>query len=108
MFPADTGRAGIGFDSGFRRKIVKMEKPTKENEKLSKIITAYADIWADVILNKNLDQHLKGISEDLGLLNKLIDYKDARHLDTVRYYRIANQLFLLQEIVRDKLEKIKS
>ncbi|MET4141754.1 hypothetical protein [Pedobacter sp. UYP1] len=108
MFPADTGRSGIGFDSGFQRKIVKMEEARKETEKLSKIITAYADIWADVMLDKNLDQHLKGISEDLGHLNKLIDYKDARHLNTVRYYRIANQLSLLQEIVRDKLARIKS
>lgn len=85
-----------------------MDEQTEENEKLSKIITAYADIWADVMMDKNLEHHLKGISEDLGYLNKLIDYKDARHHDTIHYYRIVNQLFRLQDIVRDKLARVKS
>lgn len=85
-----------------------MEETKKENEKLQKIIAAYADLWADVLLDKNLGQHLKKISDDLGHLHKLIDHREARHLDTIHYYRIANQLFRLQEIIRDKHARIKT
>lgn len=79
----------------------------KENAILSKIIAVYADIWADVLLDENLDRHLRNISDDLGHLNKLIDYREARGLETVNYYQITIQLFRLQEIVRNKIVRMK-
>ena len=79
------------------------ESSPKERELTSKYITAYADIWADVILNKNLLKHLKSIKIDLAHLNELIDGKEILQENTLPFHRIANQLYRMQDIVQKKL-----
>ncbi|TDO20256.1 hypothetical protein [Pedobacter duraquae] len=75
-----------------------------ENELLSKYMIAYADIWADVLLNKNLNRHLRSIQEDLVHLNELIDGKEQLQQNALPIYRITNQLFRMQDVVRKKVD----
>lgn len=82
------------------------EEALTENQKLNGIIQAYVDIWADVILNKNLAVHLKKIKEDLNHINRVIKRRKTQELDVLSYCRIAYQLFRLQKIVSDKLEEL--
>ena len=72
----------------------------------SKYVTAYADIWADVMLNKNLKRHLNSIRADLAHLNELIDGKETLQQNALPLYRITNQLFRMQDVVRGKLNSI--
>ena len=75
-----------------------------ENELMSKYIIAYADIWADVMLNKNLRRHLRSMQDDLRHLNELIDGKEAMNCNALPLYRITNQLFRMQDVLRAKIE----
>jgi hypothetical protein len=72
-------------------------------EKLDNIIAAYAEMWADVLLDRNLHLHFSRINDDLQYLRQLIDSKDANHPDTLSYHKIADQLIHLKEIVAAKL-----
>lgn len=76
-----------------------------ENEFLSKITAAYADIWGDVLLNKNLLKHLETMDEDLASLNELIDGKETLKQNTLPFYRLANQLFRMRDVVRKKVQQ---
>jgi len=67
---------------------------------------AYADIWADVMLNKNLQRHLKSMQQDLAQLNQLIDGKELLQENALPLYRITNQLFRMQDMLRTKLDVI--
>ena len=80
------------------------ESSTGENELLFKYVVAYADIWADVILNKNLHRHLRSMQDDLKHLNELIDGREALKANALPLYRISNQLFRMQDVVRSKIE----
>jgi len=71
--------------------------------KLDNMIAAYAEIWADVLLDKNLSMHLLNIEDDLRYLNQLIAMKDQDHPHIPIYFSIAEQLKRLQEIVVNKL-----
>jgi hypothetical protein len=85
---------------------MKNDKPAPlERELLSKIMAAYADIWADVILGKNLTAHLILIREDILMLNELIDGKEALQENTLRYYRLVNMLYRMKDVIQDKIEK---
>ncbi|MET1057661.1 MAG: hypothetical protein ABWY16_20265 [Pedobacter sp.] len=78
-------------------------KSTDRKKKLDKLVAAYAEIWADVLLDKNLDLHYLQIREDLEFLEQLIKLKDAGHQDTLMFSLIANQLNCLRAIVFSKL-----
>lgn len=80
-------------------------QPVPMEEKLvSKYMIAYADIWADVMLNKNLSRHLRSIKDDLKHLNELIDGKEALNGNPLPLYRIANQLYRMQDVVKTKVD----
>jgi hypothetical protein len=73
--------------------------------KLDNMIAAYAEIWADVLLNKNLIVHLLNIEDDLRYVNQLIALKDLDHAHVPIYFSIREQLKRLHEIVVNKLSK---
>jgi hypothetical protein len=73
--------------------------------KLDKMIAAYAEIWADVLLDKNLSMHLLNIEDDLRYLNQLIALKNLDHPHVLIYFSIAEQLKRLQRIVVYKLNE---
>lgn len=75
------------------------------SELLAKIIAAYADIWADVLLGKNLSIHLKSMEDDLKMLNELIDGKESLGENPLPFYRIANRLFRMKDVVTRKIAK---
>ena len=74
-----------------------------EDKLVSKYMIAYADIWADVILNKNLLLHLNTIEDDLKHLNEIIDGKEALNCNALGVYRITNQLYRMRDIVVKKV-----
>ena len=79
-----------------------------ENPMLSKIMAAYAEIWADVMLDKNLQTHLRNMEDDLKILNELIDGKELLGHNSLHFHRIANMLYRLKDIVLDKIGKSKN
>jgi hypothetical protein len=54
--------------------------------KLDTMIAAYAEIWAEVLLDKNLVLHLIQIEDDLRYLNRLISLNDAVHPHAPAYF----------------------
>lgn len=73
--------------------------------KLNNLMAAYADLWADVLLDKNLYDHFLAVNEDLYYLKQLIALKSAGHHDTVSYDKIAQQLICLKAIIAVKLKR---
>jgi hypothetical protein len=73
--------------------------------KLDNMIAAYAEIWAEVLLDKSLRMHLLNIEDDLRYLNQLIAMKDQDHPHVPVYLLIAAQLKRLQEIIVEKLSR---
>lgn len=76
-----------------------------ESTELAELVAVYADIWADVIIGKKLDVHLREVEEDLVYINKIIDLKEASKRDATSIYRIANQLYRLKDIILKKRQK---
>jgi hypothetical protein len=74
-------------------------------QKLDNIIAAYAEMWADVLLDRNLSLHFSQIDADLKYLKELIDSKDPNHPDLLSYHMIADQLIHLKEIVAARLKE---
>jgi len=70
---------------------------------LDQIISDYADMWAEVILDKNLEDHLKKIRADINFLNKLICMREKKGKDNTQFIRIADQLYALRQVVLKKL-----
>jgi hypothetical protein len=81
-------------------------KLLKRKNKLDNLIAAYSEIWADVLLDKNLNQHYLQIEDDLLFLDQFIKLKDAQHQDTTMLCMIAHQLIQLREIVAVKLNPL--
>lgn len=92
---------------------IKSERQIMENEnlspseskRLSGLIAAYANIWADVILDKNLNMHLDDLNRDLEKINELIDGREDLKQPVLPFYRIANQLTRMREVIRKKISK---
>ena len=82
------------------------KKSLIRKEKLNYIIAAYADIWADVLLKKNLDLHLLQVKEDLRYLTYLINSKDIDHPHIYTYYMIAKELIHFKNILNKKLKRL--
>jgi hypothetical protein len=76
--------------------------PIKSNL-LPKIVSAYADIWADVILERNLDFHLKVIDYDLVRISSQIAKREAANENPIHHYRVAKQLYRMREIIQRKI-----
>lgn len=76
-----------------------------QSPELAELIAVYADVWADVIIGKNLDAHLREIEEDLVYINKIVDLKEASKQDAISIYRISNQLYRLKDIILRKQQK---
>ena len=74
-----------------------------EQKILSRIIQEYAEMWADVILDKNLVKSHLEITRDINHLDGLIARRHAQKLNTDSYLKIANQLARLEKIIREKL-----
>lgn len=74
-----------------------------EQKILSRIIQEYAEMWADVILDKNLVKSHLEITRDINYLDGLIARRHAQKLNTDSYLKIANQLARLEKIIREKL-----
>jgi len=70
---------------------------------LDQIISDYADMWAEVILDKNLEDHLKKIRADINFLNKLICMREKKGKDNTQFIRIADQLYALRQVVLKKM-----
>ncbi|SEA62662.1 hypothetical protein [Pedobacter hartonius] len=81
------------------------KKSLIRKEKLDYIIAAYAEIWAEVMLDKNLDLHLLQVEDDLRYLDHLINSKDADHPQTFIYYTIANDLIRLKKFLDKQLKR---
>lgn len=71
---------------------------------LKDIISAYADLWADVMLGKNLENHLKKIDNDFYYVNRLAEIKEKDGNDNKRLVKIADQLYCLRLIILKKLK----
>jgi len=71
---------------------------------LKDIISAYADLWADVMLGKNLESHLKNIDSDLQYLDVLIAIREKEGANNQRIIKVANQLYCMKMIVLKKLK----
>ena len=71
---------------------------------LKDIISAYADLWADVMLGKNLESHLKNIDSDLQYLDVLIAIREKKGANNQRIIKVANQLYCMKMIVLKKLK----
>jgi len=71
---------------------------------LKNIISAYADLWADVMLGKNLESHLEKISTDLHYVDVLIAIREKEGVNTHRIIKVANQLYCMKMIVLKKLK----
>jgi hypothetical protein len=82
------------------------ESSTTENKLLSKIMAAYANIWADVILGKNLAIHLKSIEEDLVMLNEFVDGKEKLRENPLHFYRITNMLYRMKDVLLQKIMSV--
>ncbi|RBQ08927.1 hypothetical protein [Pedobacter miscanthi] len=76
---------------------------SNDGKTLSRIIQEYADLWADVMLDKNLMKALEKINKDINDLDRLIVRRGTQGLDTVIYSKIANQLLVMEEIIREKV-----
>ena len=96
---------GISFDPASKGIAMEYQKSLARKEKLNTITAAYAEIWADVLLDKNLELHLSQVTEDLRYLHHLIKSKDMAHPQIISYYRIANELIRLKYILDEKLKK---
>ena len=71
---------------------------------LKDIISAYADLWADVMLGKNLESHLKKIDSDLQYVDVLIAIREKEGANNQRIIKVANQLYCMKMIVLKKLK----
>ena len=73
------------------------------NGKLENIICGYANIWADVLCNKNLKNHLKEIEFDILLLDVVVEF--YRKKDSYRFLKIRNDLIKLRGIIETKINR---
>ncbi|CAM4060929.1 hypothetical protein SAMN06265348_102121 [Pedobacter westerhofensis] len=80
------------------------QESSHQFSKLDQIIGAYADITADMILNKNLDKHLKEIEEDLLFLNHCIEKRGKEGGSTMMLSQIAQELGNLRNLLHLKLQ----
>lgn len=97
----------IGNSFATEMVIMENDNPSQlENEFLSSIMISYADIMADVILKKNLTIHLKIIEDDLAMLNEFIDGKEKLKENPLRFYRIANMLFRMKDVILRKITNL--
>jgi len=71
---------------------------------LKDIISAYADLWADVMLGKNLESHQKKIEVDLYHVDQLALIKKSEGKDNSQLVKVANQLYCLRLIILKKLK----
>lgn len=71
---------------------------------LKDIISVYSDLWADVMLGKNLESHRKKIEVDLYFIDHLVAEKQERGEDNSKIVKIANQLYCLRLIILKKLK----
>lgn len=71
---------------------------------LKEIMSTYANLWADVMLSKNLEKHLIKIEFDLYEIDRHITMKENESKDHVAMDRVANQLYCLKMIVLKKLK----
>jgi hypothetical protein len=87
------------------RNAMEQKKILIRKAKLDNMIAAYAEIWAEVLLDKNLVLHLIQIEDDLRYINRLINLNNAVHPHVPAYFAIAKQLIRLQEIIVQKLQR---
>ena len=71
---------------------------------LKEIISTYADLWADIMLGKNLENHRKKIENDLHYVEQLAVLKEKEGKDNSQLVKIANQLYCLKLIILKKLK----
>ena len=71
--------------------------------KLRSILSAYADLWTDVLYNKNLGSHLEKVNADISYLRILIQLynRDNIHL----LIQIKNDLIDLRVIILLKIQR---
>lgn len=70
---------------------------------LKHIISVYADLWADIMLGKNLESNLGKIEDDIVYLDQLALKKEKNGEDNQQLIKIANQLYCLKLIIVKKL-----
>lgn len=70
---------------------------------LKHIISVYADLWADIMLGKNLEKHQAKIEADLFYIDQLAAIKEKNGKDSHQLVKIANQLYCLKLIILKKL-----
>jgi hypothetical protein len=87
------------------RNAMEQKKILIRQAKLDNMIAAYAEIWAEVLLDKNLVLHFIQIEDDLRYINRLINLNNAVHPQVSAYFAIAKQLIHLQEIIVQKLQR---
>jgi len=71
---------------------------------LKEIISTYADLWADIMLGKNLENHRNKIENDLHYVEQLAVLKEKEGKDNSQLVKIANQLYCLKLIILKKLK----
>jgi len=78
--------------------------PLHTSPVLKNIISTYADLWADVMLSKNLEKHLIKIEFDLYEIDHMITVRENEGKDHTAMDKVANQLYCLKMIVLKKLK----
>ncbi len=81
-----------------------MNSKTTASPILKDIISTYADLWADIMLGKNLEDHRRKIEADLYYIDQLAAKKEKDGKDNSRLVKIANQLYCLKIIILKKLK----
>jgi len=71
---------------------------------LKDIISAYADLWADVMLGKNLESHRRKIETDIYHIDLLAAMKEKDGKDNSHLVKVSNQLYCLRLIILKKLK----
>ena len=78
------------------------QKASQKFAQLNNIISAYADITADIMLNKNLEKHLKNVLDDIYFLNYFIEKKEKDGGDTIKLRQISKQLSCVVYVIIKK------
>lgn len=71
---------------------------------LKEIISTYANLWADVMLSKNLKNHLLKIETDLHYMEQVTGIMEKEGKNTTKLAKVADQLYCLKLIIQKKLK----
>ena len=75
-------------------------------KQLINIMSAYSDVWVDVLYNRKLRIHLKRIEVDIAYINLIIKRDGLLNKESIALTKIEKELVLMRAIIQRKIVSV--